>query len=101
MGAKTGAVPKQTSKQSKNTAKDKTTPAQKAKSKTPEKKIAQEVKIGSKPTEPVKGKSPTPTKNKKKNKNKNKSKSVIENEPSVEVAVEKAATLASQEMAKP
>merc|ERR1719410_156295 len=34
--AKTGAVPKQTSKQSKNTVKDKSTPAQKAKSKTPE-----------------------------------------------------------------
>merc|ERR1711976_1140840 len=99
--AKKGAVPKQTSKQSKNTAKDKSTPAQKAKSRTPEKKIAQEVKIVSKPTEIVKGKSPTPSKNKKKNKNKNKSKSVIENEPLVEVAVEKASTLPSQEMSKP
>jgi len=99
--AKTGAVPKQTPKQSKNTAKDKSTPARKAKSRTPEKKIAQEVKIVSKPTEPVKGKSPTPSKNKKKNKNKNKSKSVIENEPLVEVAVEKAATLPSQEISKP
>merc|ERR1711976_722728 len=74
--AKTGAVPKQTSKQLKNTAKDKSTPAQK-------------------------GKSPTPSKNKKKNKNKNKSKSVIENEPLVEVAVEKASTLASLETSKP
>merc|ERR1712012_270863 len=34
--AKTGAVPKQTSRQLKNTAKDKSTPAQKAKSRTPE-----------------------------------------------------------------
>jgi len=82
--AKTGAVPKQTPKQSKATA------ATKVKSGTPEKKKAQEVNIDSpKPVEPVKGKSPAPSKNKKKNKNKNKSKSAGETEASVEVPAEK------------
>lgn len=98
--AKTGAVPKQTPKKSKNTAKS--APAQKEKSRTPEKKIAQEAKVDSpKATEPVKGKSPAPSKNKKKNKNKSKSKPAIEGEASVEVPVEKAATLSSQEVSKP
>jgi len=98
--AKTGAVPKQTPKKSKNTAKS--APAQKEKSVTPEKKIAQEVKVDSpKATEPVKGKSPAPSKNKKKNKNKSKSKSAIESEASEEVPVEKADTLPSQEISKP
>merc|ERR1719362_2053594 len=82
--AKTGAVPKQTPKQSKATA------ATKVKSGTPEKKKAQEINIDSpKPVEPVKGKSPAPSKNKKKNKNKNKSKSAGETEASVEVPAEK------------
>lgn len=96
--AKTGAVPKQTPKKSKNTAKS--APAQKAKSATPEKKIAQETKVvSSKPTEPVKGKSPVPSKNKKKNKNKNKS--ATEREASVEVTVKDTATPPSQEISKP
>lgn len=96
--AKTGAVPKQTPKKSKNTAKS--APAQKAKSATPEKKIAQETKVvSSKPTEPVKGKSPAPSKNKKKNKNKNKS--ATEREASVEVTVKDTATPPSQEISKP
>jgi len=99
--AKTGAVPKQTPKQSKATA------ATKVKSGTPEKKKAQEVNVDSpKPVEPVKGKSPAPSKNKKKNKNKNKSKSAGETEASVEVPAEKAATpkvenVTSQEISKP
>lgn len=96
--AKTGAVPKQTPKKSKNTAKS--APAQKAKSATPEKKIAQEAKVvSSKPTEPIKGKSPAPSKNKKKNKNKNKS--AAESEASVEVTVKDTATVPSQEISKP
>jgi len=85
--AKTGAVPKQTPKQSKVSA------VTKVKSGTPEKKKTQEVKVDSpKPAEPVKGKSPAPSKNKKKNKNKNKSKSAKETEASVELPAEKAAT---------
>merc|ERR1719232_1395601 len=98
--AKAGAVPKQSPKKSKNTAKS--APAQKAKCATPEKKIAQEDKaVSSKPTEPVKGKSPAPSKNKKKNKNKNKNKSATESEASVEVTVKDTATPSSQEISKP
>merc|ERR1711971_375803 len=90
--AKTGAVPKQTPKQSKVSV------ATKVKSGTPEKKKNQEVNVEPpKPTEPVKGKSPAPSKNK------NKSKSA--KETSVELPAEKAATpkvenVTSQEIPK-